>query len=162
MGRLRRLCAGALRLVLDATTENDRVGETSTGARLTVSSTFDLYSWEARVFPVFLLVTPVLVAIAANLPEGMAFPLTGVSATLLIPLTYFASQAASDCGKRLEAKLWEGWTGPPTTRLLRHDNDEFNPVTRDRVHAKLRSLGLSIPTAGEEKADGSRAVVLDG
>ena len=99
-------------------------------------------------------------AIAATLPEGLNLPLAGASASVFVPLSYFLSQVASDFGKRLEPALWRSWGGPPTTRFLRHDNDEFNSATRERVHAHLRDLGLEIPTPEQEKADRARALGL--
>ena len=105
---------------------------------------FDRYTWRARVLPVYLTAAPAVLAIAATLPEGLNLPLAGASAVVFVPLSYFLSQIASDFGKRLEPALWKSWGGPPTTRFLRHDNDEFNPATRERVHERLRALGLDI------------------
>ena len=56
--------------------------------------------------------------------------------------------------------MWDSWGGPPTTRFLRHDNEQFNPATRARIHAQLRALGLRIPTTEEEKTDQERALDL--
>ena len=108
----------------------------------------------------YLTATPAVLAIAATLPEGLNLPLAGASAVVFVPLSYFLSQIASDFGKRLEPALWKSWGGPPTTRFLRHDNDEFNPATRERVHERLRALGLDIPTTDQEKADRPRALEL--
>ena len=121
---------------------------------------FDRYTWQARVLPVYLMAAPTVLAIAATLPEGLNLPLAGGSAIVFVPLSYFLSQIASDFGKRLEPALWESWGGPPTTRFLMHDNDEFNRATRERVHERLRVLGLDIPTADQEEADRPRALEL--
>jgi len=121
---------------------------------------FDRYTWRARVLPVYLTIAPALLAIAATLPEGLKLPLAGASAVVFVPLSYFLSQIASDFGKRLEPALWKSWGGPPTTRFLRHDNHEFNAATRQRVHERLRALGLDIPTADQEEADRPRALEL--
>lgn len=121
---------------------------------------FDSYTWRARVLPVYLTIAPVVLVIAATLPEGLKLLLAGASAVVFVPLSYFLSQVGSDFGKQLEPALWKSWGGPPTTRFLRHDNDEFNPATRERVHERLRSLGLDSPTADQEKADEPRALEL--
>ena len=121
---------------------------------------FDRYTWQARVLPVYLTAAPAVLAIAATLPEGLNLPFAGGSAVVFVPLSYFLSQIASDFGKRLEPALWESWGGPPTTRFLRHDNDEFNSATRARVHERLRAQGLDIPTADQEQADRPRALEL--
>ena len=121
---------------------------------------FDRYTWRARVLPVYLVAVPAVLAISAMLPEGLNLPLAGASAIVFVPLSYFLSQIASDFGKRVESALWRSWGGPPTTRFLRHDNNEFNPSTRERVHERLRALGLDIPTTDEEDADRPRALEL--
>ena len=121
---------------------------------------FDGYTWRARVLPVYLTAAPAVLAIAATLPEGLVLPLASASAIVFVPLSYFMSQVASDFGKSLEPRLWRSWGGPPTTRFLRHDNDEFNPKTRERVHERLRALGLDIPTANQEKVDRARALEM--
>lgn len=134
--------------------------ETQALTRLRVEFKLDRYTWEARILPVYITAAPAVLAIAATLPEGLNLPLAGASAIVFLPLSYFVSQVASDFGKRMEPALWDSWGGPPTTRFLRHDNEEFNPATRARVHAQLRALGLRVPTAKEEKADRKRALGL--
>ena len=80
-------------------------------------------------------------------------PIGGAAALVFAPISFFLSQIGADFGKRLEKSLWTKWGGPPTTRFLRHGNHEFNEVTRGRVHAKLRQLGLHVPTRGEQEQD---------
>lgn len=121
---------------------------------------FDGYTWRARVLPVYFTAAPGVLAIAATLPEGLNLPLAGASAVVFVPLSYLLSQVGADFGKRLEPGLWRSWGGPPTTRFLRHDNDEFNSETRERVHAHLRTLGLTIPSVAEERADRKHALEL--
>ena len=123
---------------------------------------FDRYTWRARVLPVYLTAAPAVLAIAATLPDGLNLPLAGASAIVFVPLCYFMSQVAADCGKRLEPGLWRSWAGPSTTRFLCHDNDEFNSATRERIHTHLRVLGLEIPTQEQEKADMPAALELYG
>ena len=121
---------------------------------------FDSYTWRARILPVYLTVVPAVLAIAATLPDGLDLPLAGASVIVFLSLPYFMGQVASDFGKRLEPRLWDSWVGPPTTRFLRHDNEEFNAATRAQVHIQLRALGLQIPTAEEEGRDLEQALVL--
>ena len=118
---------------------------------------FDRYTWHARTLPVYFTSVSAVLAIAAALPEGLNLPLASASGVVFVPLSYFFSQVGSDFGKRLEPSLWRSWGGPPTTRYLRHTNDEFNAATRERVHTRLREIGLEIPTAAEEESDPDRA-----
>ena len=50
--------------------------------------------------------------------------------------------------------------GPPTTRFLRHDNDEFNPRDTRTCARTFACPGLDIPTTDQEKADRPQALEL--
>ena len=112
-----------------------------------MDSILDRYNLQARVFPVYITIAPVILALAAVLPEGLNLPLGAAAAICFVPLAFLCAQVGADYGKRLEKPLWTKWGGPPTTRFLRHSNSEFNAVTRERLHGKLRSLGLNVPSA---------------
>ena len=114
---------------------------------------FDTYSFRARVLPVYLTLAPVVLLLAAVVPEGLKLPIGGAVALVFAPISFFLGQVGADFGKRLEKSLWTKWGGPPTTRFLRYGNHEFNEVTRGRVHAKLRELGLHVPTREEQEQD---------
>lgn len=118
---------------------------------------FDTYSFRARVLPVYLTLAPIVLLLAAVVPEGLRLPIGGAAALVFAPISFFLSQVGGDFGKRLENGLWTNWGGPPTTRFLRHGNHEFNEVTRGRVHAKLRQLGLHVPTCEEQEHDQAAA-----
>ena len=111
---------------------------------------FDIYSFRARVLPVYLTLVPGFLLVAALVPGGLQLPLGGAAAVVFVPISFLFSQIGADFGKRLERELWKKWGGPPTTRFLRHGNTEFNQVTRGRVHEKLRALGLHVPTRNEQ------------
>jgi len=113
----------------------------------------DTYSFRARVLPVYLTLAPVVLLLAALVPDGLKLPLGGAAALVFVPIPFLLSQVGADFGKRLEKGLWRKWGGPPTTRFLRHRNNEFNEVTRGRVHDKLRALGLHVPTREEQEQD---------
>jgi hypothetical protein len=114
---------------------------------------FDAYDLRARVFPVYLTIAPVILFLAAILPEGLNLPLGGAAALVFVPLSFLMSQLGADFGKKLEKPLWNEWGGPPTTRFLRYLNPEFNDVTRSRIHDKLRALGLNVPSKEEQTND---------
>ena len=111
------------------------------------------YNLRARSLPVYITIMPVIFAMAAILPRGLDLPLAGAAAVVFVSLSYLASQLGADFGKRLEKKLWAKWGGPPTTRFLRHDNQEFNLVTRQKIHQKLSNFDLRIPSTEEQKRD---------
>lgn len=117
----------------------------------------DEYGWKARAVPVYLALAPLILIVPVLVPGAMQIPLGGLTAVVFAPLAYLAGQIGADFGKRLEADLWTKWGGPPATRFLRHSNNEFNSDTRDRVHEKLRSLGLTVPSEAQEVENGSLA-----
>ena len=113
----------------------------------------DRYSWYARAFPVYVMIAPVALVLAIILPDGLNLPLGGAAAIVFLPLAFLSGQIGADYGKCLEKKLWRQWGGAPTTRFLRHSNHEFNTRTRERIHDKLRSLGLIVPSKEDEGKD---------
>ena len=116
-------------------------------------SKIDHYSWQARAFPVYLTISPVVLTLAAVLPHGLDLPLGAATAIVFVPLSFLVRQIGADFGKNLEERLWIQWGGPPTTRFLRHSNSEFNSITREQVHAKLRNLGLKVPSVEDQQRD---------
>ena len=114
---------------------------------------FDTYSFRARILPVYVTLAPIVLLLAAIVPEGLKLPIGGAAALVFAPISFLLSQVGADFGKRLENGHWTNWGGPPTTRFLRHGNHEFNEVTRGRIHAKLRQLGLHVPTHEEQRQD---------
>ena len=118
-----------------------------------MSSVFNRYTWHARAFPVYITISPIILGLAAILPQGLELLLGTAAAIVFGPLAFLAGQVGADFGKRLEKPLWMKWGGPPTTRFLRHSNAEFNRVSRERVHAKLRHLGLNVPSDKDQHAD---------
>jgi len=113
----------------------------------------DLYSLLARAFPIYLVIAPIPLLLAALLPEGLNITLGTASAIVLVPLSYLMGQIGADFGSKIEKQLWSKWRGAPTTRFLRHSNSEFNKVTRNRVHDMLRTIGLHVPSEKEQKID---------
>ena len=103
-----------------------------------------------------LAIVPVALFIAVILPEGLSLRglvLKFSPFVALAALSFVASQIGADFGRRLEKRLWVKWGGPPTTRFLRHRNQEYNEITRRAVHESLIGLGFRVPTAEEETHD---------
>ena len=109
------------------------------------------YITYARAFPIYITIIPIVLVLVPILPEGFDWKLGGASAIVLLPLSYLCKQIGGDAGKQRENALWKKWGGPPTTRFLRHSNNEFNSITRDRIHDKLRDLGLYVPSDEEQE-----------
>ena len=112
----------------------------------------DSYSIQARAFPIYITFLPIVFALSTILPPSYNWAvIAGASAVVLAPLSYLCRQIGGDLGKKRESALWNSWGGPPTTRFLRHGNNEFNQISRERVHNKLRQLGLRVPCQEEQE-----------
>lgn len=116
---------------------------------------FDLYTWRARVLPIFIALFPLGIGCALWIPNVLL--VTRVVGSLAGPfgLAMLLSQIGRDQGYRKQPALWQRWGGSPTVQLLRHSNQNTNPVIRRRYHLKLASLrpDLKIPTHDEELRD---------
>ena len=66
---------------------------------------FDIYSFRARVLPVYLTLAPVALLLAALVPGGLKLPLGGAAALVFVPISFLLSQVGADFGKRLEKGL---------------------------------------------------------
>ncbi len=118
-----------------------------------MNNILDPYSLQARVLPAYLSLMPLILMLVTVFPEGLKLPIGGSAAFISMPLSFLLGQFGADLGKHLESKLWNLWDGPPTTRFLRHGNNEFNENTRLRIHEGLRKLGIHVPTEEEQKYD---------
>ena len=118
------------------------------------------YETYSRAFPIYITIMPFVLILLVILPEGYDWKLGGASAIVLLPLSYMCKQIGGDAGKRKENNLWRNWEGPPTTRFLRHDNPEFNPITRKRIHDMYRGKGFCVPTLEEQQQNPEKADML--
>ena len=125
-----------------------------------MGSRLDRYSNQAEALPVFLTIVPIALFLTVVLPEGLSLKgllIKSVPFVGLVGLAFTISQIGADFGKRLEKRLWEQWGGPPTMRFLRHNNSEYNEITRHHVHEALRRLGFYLPTSEEQSTDSAYA-----
>lgn len=115
---------------------------------------FDLYTFRARVAPMFIVLLPLGIAGSALWNGSL---LEALGAVVLPPavLATLVAELGRDLGKRKEPRLWAGWGGPPTTQLLRHWNAHVNPIVREHRHALLRrlDLGVALPSPEQEIED---------
>jgi len=115
----------------------------------------DLYTWNARITPTFIVLLPLAIACGLWFPDVPVAERLG--AVLIAPLVLAAllGQLGRDMGYRRQSKLWQEWGGAPTTQLLRHRNSALNPELRGRYQRNLTRLDptLRMPTAEEEESN---------
>jgi hypothetical protein len=120
---------------------------------------FDSYNRQARLYPALLALLPLIVTAWANLPAsgtglgGTIFGLLAMSGGL-----FLLAEIARAAGKALEPKLLASWGGWPTTRLLRHSDQNLPALTKQRYSNVLASkTAMAWPTEATESADAASA-----
>lgn len=116
----------------------------------------DAYDRKARLSPATLAVLPLLVLAAGLLVSPQRWPGL-VPLTTACGLAYLVIQIVRDLGFNLEKRLWTGWGGAPTTRMLRWAEAPNKVLQRDRHASVARATGMSLPDERREQADPTRA-----
>jgi hypothetical protein len=114
----------------------------------------DEYDFRARFVPSIFVTLPAVFAVFALLPSLRSFIGLVIGPAIEAVLVLVLVRIARDEGKKIEPQLVRDWDGMPTTRFLRHRNEEIEPLTRERYKTSLTKLtGIKFPTPGEEAAD---------
>ncbi len=113
----------------------------------------DDYDRFARFLPVVIVASPIAVTVTVVTGVEVNAWLVLIPVPVIMGLCVLFASLAANAGKRVEQRLWQEWDGPPTTRYLRHRNQEFNHHTRLSLHQHMRSIGFSVPTPEDEKND---------
>ncbi len=118
----------------------------------------DVYDLRARVLPMLLCLLPALLALWSVFGDQQPWWKNGASLLLACGIIFLLSRIARDAGKRIENRLFEAWSGPPSTQLLRHRDTKLDVHSKRRLHEQLGTLtGLRFPTAKGEAQDPSKA-----
>jgi hypothetical protein len=115
----------------------------------------DSYTLRARVWPLLLAASPLLVLAVATARLKLG-PAIG-SAALGAAAVFLGSQFARDVGKKLEPQLWANWGGAPTLQRLTFAGAQSR-ISVERAHAAVeRATGLTLPTEAAEASDAEAA-----
>jgi hypothetical protein len=116
-----------------------------------ITKYLDEYDFRARFVPSIIVTLPFISAIIALFPPARQPYGFLIGPVLEAVLVLVLVRLARDEGKRIEPQLIKPL---PTTRYLRHRNDELESPTRERFKLTLSKLtGLSFPSAEEEARD---------
>lgn len=120
-----------------------------------VCNIFDAYERRARLYPMALVIMPVVFGVASWVPTSLDLPALAGSAILGIATAAIMTQMARDQGKKQEQKLFEMWSGKPSVRALSYAGGFFEEATLARYHARLRRLdpNLSFPLCAQDEAE---------
>lgn len=119
----------------------------------------DRYILGARVAPVAVVTFTLFLAVSAWIPFSQwPIKLLGGSALLVIA-AFVLAQLTRDAGKRIEPALWVSWGGPPSVRMLRHRDPQFDTGSKTMIHRRLVDLGAvdRMPTIEEEAQSPEKA-----
>jgi len=118
----------------------------------------DAYDRKARLYPMLLLLFPVLLSFWAIVPEKMYNWEAIAGLAFWCGVAYFLKEMGRNSGKKKEGQLWENWGGAPTIQYLRHQG-ETNKVTLDKIHKNLQVIipDLTMPTFDQEVASSEEA-----
>ena len=113
----------------------------------------DSYDRNARLYPILLLLLPVLLSFWAIVPEKMYDWEAIVGLAFWCGVAFLLKELGRGPGKRKEKSLWDSWGGPPTTLYLRHRGNT-NKTTLKRVNKNLQIIipDIEIPTPDFEKS----------
>ena len=90
----------------------------------------DKYSLSARIYPVAILFTPLVVLGIAYSFKFESYIQVLSSIGLSTALIYFLSNIGRDYGKKIESKLWRSWGGMPTIQLLSWSNSIIEHIKK--------------------------------
>ncbi|MBE9490017.1 MAG: hypothetical protein IMY67_06965 [Bacteroidetes bacterium] len=100
----------------------------------------DKYSLNARVYPIIIVLLPVVIIGIAYSFEYEKIQQTLSALGITAALTYFLSNIGRDQGKKKEGELWASWGGAPTSQLFSFRNKTIDLLTKERYHSKMTQL----------------------
>lgn len=107
----------------------------------------DPYDRYARLYPMLILLFPLLLSFWAIVPEIMYNWEAIAGLAFWCGFAYILKEMGRDSGKKKERALWEKWGGTPTTQYLRHRGNT-NKVTLKRIYDHLKKIipNISMPS----------------
>ena len=118
----------------------------------------DSYNRNARLYPVLILLLPLVLAFWAVVP-GRLYDWKSILAIFVwFGGARLLMEFGRDSGKTKEKELWQRWGGPPTTQYLRH-RGPTNKMTLQRLHNNLKKIipDIELPTQEQEAKNPERA-----
>jgi len=100
----------------------------------------DRYSLNARVYPVLILMLPIIVIGLSYSLEYKNYLQLLSSIGVTAALTYLLSNVGRDKGKLQEPNLWKKWGGMPSVQLLGSNNNQIDKLTKSKYINKLINL----------------------
>lgn len=116
------------------------------------------YERKARLWPALLTLLPPIVLVITLYAPFASLAANVVSLAISCGLLYLLANIARELGKRLEPRLFQLWSGIPSTQILRHRDNHFGTVIKANFHSFLAGkLGVTFPDPAAEAADPAKA-----
>jgi hypothetical protein len=109
----------------------------------------DTYDWYARIYPMLILLFPILLTFWAIVPENMYEGKVIASLAVWCGAGILCKELGRDRGKSKEKQLWKSWGGAPSTAYLRY-RGTTNKATLAKIHGNLKMLFPDIENATPE------------
>ena len=123
-----------------------------------IEKLLDDYDLKARVAPGLIVAFPVLVDAVYAAPILSSWPIFAAGGVCGLALVYGLGHVARARGEAIEAKLWEGWGGPPSTRFLRHRDSFFGKDLKASIcNLLVKRFQSRLLMPAEEVEDTERA-----
>lgn len=119
----------------------------------------DRYEWQARLFPVLIVIAPIVLSILIWFPETRTKYNSVISLLGTFGLMHLIARISRNLGKSKENSLYKLWGGAPTTQILRHKDETLDSITKKRYHKFLENNinGLKLPTVEDEEKNPNEA-----
>lgn len=103
---------------------------------------FDGYIFQSRILPAFILMLPLFIElnyifVKLNYNLVISLPIINV---VCVCFLFLISNWARHLGRKKEIYLFKKWGGAPTTRFLRYNNSEYNPVSKKQLIGYLKMM----------------------
>jgi hypothetical protein len=118
----------------------------------------DAYDVKARVAPGLIIALPLMVAVFYAAPIVTSWPIFTASGVCSLAMLYGLSHFVRARGKAIEAKLWDEWGGPPSTRFMRHRDTTFGSDLKTSIRqALVKKFSSGLLSPDEEARNPGRA-----
>jgi len=130
-----------------------------------MNNPWDPYELRARIAPTVIVFLPLGitgVALTSLVPQSFTqFPQILGSGIVILILLYLGSFLIRQNGLRIQSGLWDGWGGPPSTRLMRWRDPFFGDDTKQQIHLAInRICGINLLSKKEEAQDNQKADLI--
>lgn len=122
------------------------------GEEIKLFASIDSYNRQARIYPVLLSISPILVVAVACLSQ---LPTVRATAMMVAGVTsfgvvYLLSELGRSLGKGREAKMQARWGPKPAVQMLRQIDGQLARPTKERYRLFLAEHALNEPLPDEE------------